>query len=86
MSSGKEASTSSDGDSPGESSANESVTPPRRYEPITGEDDQEEDDNMPGTIRRNRPTQISTNSGVPNYGTSFGSMKASMDVAETLRL
>ena len=82
MSSSKERAPPSGEDLPEESSTTDAGTPPRRYEPIAGGEDEEENGNDPGTVRRSRPAHISTNANIPNYGTSTRSIEALMDVAE----
>ena len=72
MSSDKEPSASADGDDAEESPPTDTRTTPRRFEPITRDADDDEGTNATGTMRRNRPPHIATNTGNPNYGMLFG--------------
>ena len=72
MSSGKEPPASTDGDHLEESSPTDTPTPPRRFEPITHGEDENEPGNTQGTVRRSRPAHITTNTGIPNYGVFLG--------------
>lgn len=68
MSSDKGPSTSTSGDTTDESSPTDTPTPPRQFEPIAREADDDEPTNTTGISRRSRPPHIASNKGNPNYG------------------
>lgn len=70
MSSDKDPLSSANGDKAQvqESSITDSQTPPRRFEPITREMDDDEPADAAGTIRWNRPSHIASDTGNTNYG------------------